>query len=320
VSSGVVSVRAEDLKDLDRERVLAALSSVPGVVAVTVVETAAAAPPAGPASPPAEAAPPATPPDSDKLPTGFLKAGRLFDPLIADPRWPHFGASYQRYTGDSQFENVGAVSFGESISVYRGDGPFGGQWEAGLQAAVFAIFDLDGESSDLVNADYYVALTGSYRHGGWQALARFFHQSSHLGDEFLLSNRVERVNLSYEGIGLLVSRYLLDDAVRLYGGGSVLVRSDPDDLKPGAIEYGLELYSPWHLMRGIRPVAAVDLQNRQQNSWALDLSARAGLEFGGVQVLGRKLLIALEYFNGHSPNGQFYRDRINYFGIGAHLY
>jgi hypothetical protein len=50
-------------------------------------------------SPPAEAAPPATPPDSDKLPTGFLKAGRLFDPLIADPRWPHFGASYQRYTG-----------------------------------------------------------------------------------------------------------------------------------------------------------------------------------------------------------------------------
>jgi hypothetical protein len=99
VSSGVVSVRAEDLKDVDRERVLAALSSVPGVVAVTVVETAAAAPPAGPASPPAEAAPPATPPDSDKLPTGFLKAGRLFDPLIADPRWPHFGASYQRYTG-----------------------------------------------------------------------------------------------------------------------------------------------------------------------------------------------------------------------------
>ena len=28
----------------------------------------------------------------------------------------------------------------------------------------------------------------------------------------------------------------------------------------------------------------------------------------------------LEYFNGHSPNGQFYRDKVDYFGIGAHLY
>jgi hypothetical protein len=320
VSSGVVSVRAEDLKDVDRERVLAALSGIPGVVAVRVVETPTAAPPTVGTSPPTETEPPATAPGPEKLATGFLKAGRLFDPLIADPRWPHFSASYQYYIDDPQFENVGAASFGESFSLYRGDGPFGGQWEVGLQAAVFAIFDLDGESTDLINADYYVALTGSYRHGGWQALARFFHQSSHLGDEFLLSSRIERVNLSYEGIGLLVSRYLLDDAIRLYGGGSVLVRREPGSLKPGAIEYGLELRSPWYLARGIRPVAALDLQNRQQNNWAIDLSARAGLEFGGVQVLGRKLLVALEYFDGHSPNGQFYRDRVNYFGIGLHLY
>jgi hypothetical protein len=28
----------------------------------------------------------------------------------------------------------------------------------------------------------------------------------------------------------------------------------------------------------------------------------------------------IEYFNGHSPNGQFYRDRIEYLGVGLHLY
>lgn len=317
VSSGVVSVRAEDLEGVDRQSVLTALSGVPGVVAVRVLELPA---PRGvdTAAPPAEAEAPRS---EGHLATGFLKAGRLFDPLIADPRWPHFGASYHHYTGsDSQFRNVGAVSFGESFSLYRGDGPLGGQWEAGLQAAVFAIFDLDGESSDLINADYYVALAGSYRHGDWQALVRFFHQSSHLGDEFVLSNRVDRVNLSYEGIGLIVSRYVADEALRLYAGGSYLVRRDPEDLEPAAVQYGLELYSPWHLTRGIRPVAAVDLQNRQQNSWAVDVSARAGLEFEGVQVLGRKLQLMVEYFNGHSPNGQFYRERVSYIGLGAHLY
>jgi hypothetical protein len=34
---------------------------------------------------------------------------------------------------------------------------------------------------------------------------RLFHQSSHLGDEFLLRNRVERINLSYESADLKLS-------------------------------------------------------------------------------------------------------------------
>ncbi len=322
VLRGVISLRPEDLAGADRDRVIAALSALPGVVAVQVADAPPPAPgESAPAPAPettAQAEAPAAPPAA--LATGFLKAGTLFDPLIADPRWPHFGASYQRYLGGSELQNVGAVSLGESFSLYRGNVPLGGQWEVGLQAGVFSIFDLDGESSDLVNADYFVALTGSYRLGDWQALARFFHQSSHLGDEFLLANRVERLNLSYEGVGLLLSRYLLADAVRLYGGGSALVRREPESLEPWGVQYGVELYSPWRLAPGIRPVAGVDLQNRQQNDWATDLSVRAGLQFEGVQVLGRKLQIMIEYFNGYSPNGQFYRNRINYIGIGAHLY
>jgi hypothetical protein len=324
VSDGVIFVRAEDLAGVDRERVLAALSSIRGVVAAQVV-----AEPSAPTAPSPDVARPAPAPElpagaelarPDRLATGFLKAGRLFDPLIADPRWPHFGASYQRYIDGTGFRDVGAASFGESFSLYRGDVPFGGQWEVGLQAAVFAIFDLDGDSFDLINADYFAALTGSYRVGDWQVLTRLFHQSSHLGDEFLLSNRVDRLNLSYEGFGAIGSRYVFDDAVRLYGGGSVLLRRDPEDLDRGAIQYGLELYSPWRLAPAIRPVAAIDLQNRQQNSWQLDLSARAGLQFESVQVLGRKLQLMLEYFDGHSPNGQFYRERIDYIGVGLHLY
>ena len=31
------------------------------------------------------------------LPTGLLPAGHLFQPLLADPRWPHFSAAYRYY-------------------------------------------------------------------------------------------------------------------------------------------------------------------------------------------------------------------------------
>jgi hypothetical protein len=34
---------------------------------------------------------------------------------------------------------------------------------------------------------------------------RVLHQSSHLGDEFLLRNRTTRINLSYEALDLLLS-------------------------------------------------------------------------------------------------------------------
>jgi hypothetical protein len=324
VSQGVISLRAEDLRGVDRDRVIRTLAGIRGVVAVNVVEAPPAAPPPG-APPPAVVGPPPSPKDGrpvvEQLATGFLKPGRLFDPLIADPRWPHFSAAWQHYLSDEGFKDVGAASFGESFSLYRWNGPFGGQTEVGIQASVFAIFDLGSDSFDLINADYFAGLTASYRLGDWQAMARIFHQSSHLGDEFLLSNRIQRQNLSYEAADLILSRYFLDGAFRAYGGGGIIMRRDPENLGRGSAHYGLEFYSPWTFAgTAIRPVAAIDLQNREENNWQTDLSLRAGLQFETVQVFGRRLLLLLEYFNGHSPNGQFYRDTIDYIGLGVHLF
>jgi hypothetical protein len=347
VTDGRVAVRAPDLSAADRARITAALSRVPGVVAVTMVEAAPAstpvasaprtpdppvttppptaqspAPPASPSPPPtAPTEPPASALGETMLANGLLRPGTLFSPLLADPRWPHLSVSAQRYLGDREFRNVGSATLGETLSVYRAAAPFGGQWEAGVQAAVFAIFDLDAESKDLINADYLGGLFASYRRGQLQAMARLFHQSSHLGDEFLLRSKVDRVNLSYEAADLRVAYGFLDGAIRPYAGGSVLFDQDPSRIDPGAIQYGVELYSPWTLARGaLRPFLAVDLQQRQHNAWSVDLSVRTGVQLESLPVWGRKLSLALEYFTGHSPNGQFFRQNIDYIGIGLHLY
>jgi len=341
VRDGRVEVRAPQLTAADRARVTAALSRIPGVVAVTMVEGTAAggvAAPATPAPEPSTPAPASTaPPASTQLArsaepaepglgdtalaNGLLPPGTLFAPLLADPRWPHLSVGGQRYLGDREFRHVGTATLGETLSIYRDDAPLGGQWEAGVQAAVFAIFDLDAESKDLINADYLGGLFASYRRGQLQAMARLFHQSSHLGDEFLLRSRVDRLNLSYEAVDLRVAYGFLDGAVRVYGGGSVLFDRDPGRLDPGAIQYGVELYSPWRLANGaLRPFLAVDLQQRQQNAWSVDLSVRTGVQLESRPVFGRKLTLALEYFTGHSPNGQFFRQTVDYIGIGLHLY
>lgn len=330
VSDGVIVLAEEDLASADRARIVAVLSSLRGVRGVRIVATAPAT--AQTTSAPAMAdtvsASTAEKPATLKK-TGFLPPGALFDPLLADPRWPHFFASYQRYLTHRDFTDVANVGFGETIALYRGNGPFGGQWETGVQAGVFAIFDLDAASKDLLNADYFVGLFGDYRLGGVQAMGRVFHRSSHLGDEFLLRNSsIDRVNLSYEAVDVKLSSHVLDGlvdprfgrAVRVYAGAGYLFDQDPSNVKPWWTQAGLEIQSPWTLWRTVRPVMAADLQNYQQNRWNADVSVRAGLAFESLEVLDRKLYLLFEYFNGHSPNGQFYRNRIEYVGAGFHLY
>jgi hypothetical protein len=305
---GVLTLSAADLAGASRARVLSALRTIDGVTDVRIVE---------PPPPPPR---PDFPSDTRAAGwlTGLLPGGTLFRPLIADPRWPHFAASYQRYRHDRQLGDVAAVAFGESLTLYRG-ALGAASWEVGIQAGVFAVFDLDADSKDLVNADYLVGVPLSWRYGDWSGIFRLFHQSSHLGDEFLLRSNTARVNLSYESVDLKVSREF-GDALRLYAGGGYLFDQEPARLDPWSIQYGVEFISPWPRRAARwRPIAAADLQHREENGWSLDLSLRAGIEVDGV-LASRNLQILIEYFKGHSPNGQFYKDRIEYLGLGAHFH
>jgi hypothetical protein len=319
VRDGVVTVDAADVPRSDQPKLVAALSAVPGV---TRVEIAGAAAPiqASPAGPAAAAAPPgAAAPESPAV--GFLPGGHLFRALIADPRWPHFSGAYRYYLTTSGPTNVFAGTFGETIPFYRGALGGAGRWEVGLQAGVFSIFELDSATFDLINSDFFVAATLGYRLADFSAMGRYFHQSSHLGDELLLRDtRPNRENLSYEGLDVKLS-YDLPLGLRAYGGGGYLVRVDPSDLGRGFAQAGGEWRSPWALWGGrLRPVAGLDLQFREENDWHTDLSLRAGLQFESVAVLSRNLQLLVEYFNGRSFDGQFYRDAVEFVGLGLHFH
>ena len=321
VRGGVLTLSADDLGDADRARALALLGGIRGVSRVEIA-------PAPPPPPPVVAVVAPTTVEGEPRPapgrladdwhTGLLPGGTLFKPLIADPRWPHFSASYQQYLRDPSLQDVGAVSFGETFALLRQR--FGESlWEVGIQAGVFAIFDLDAPSKDLINADYFVAIPFAYRRGDFSALARVFHQSSHLGDEFLLRTKTERINLSYEGVDVKLS-WEPWEWLRLYGGAGYLFDTDPSNLDRWSTQSGLELVSPWpERAAGWRPIAALDLQQHEETHWSTDISARAGIEIDGV-LLSRKLQILVEYYLGRSPNGQFYKNKIESIGFGAHFH
>ena len=245
--------------------------------------------------------------------------GDLFQPLIADPKQPQFFISINHFESSGARYTLASVGFGETFGLYRF---FGSREGDGLQlsveGALFAQFNLSTSSYDLINADYTIGFPITYRHGDNSLRFRIYHQSSHLGDELLLSaNPPERVNLSYEAIELIYSREWR--GWRVYGGGEYLIHKDPADLKPLSAHWGIEYRASKPLVWSGRPIVGVDMKSLEEHDWALDTSIKAGFEFGHPNPGQRRLRLMAVWYKGFDPRGQFYINKVEYYGLEVSL-
>jgi len=258
--------------------------------------------------------PPAETTASTPVTVNVLPEQELFGPLLADPRQPRFSVSYLHYKSAGNEFAAASTAFGEYFGLANGVFGESGSSQIGIQGGVFALFNLDAPSSDLINADYWIGLPISYRKGPWSYLFRIYHQSSHLGDEFILGNPgINRVNLSYEDMELLVSYEW--ERWRLYGGGGYILSSEPD-LKPKHLQTGVE-YIKAHAAGRYSLIAAVDVQAAEELDWRRSRSYQVGFELRSQSP--RRVRLMLEHFRGHSPNGQFYQEPLRYSGIGLYF-
>lgn len=242
----------------------------------------------------------------------------VFEPLVADPRWPAFGGTMQFFSRSKE-KVLWAANFGESFPLVGNRG--GRPWQFGLQASVFTIWDLQTESNDLINADFLVGFPYTWRRDRWSYMARLFHVSTHLGDEFILANPgVARVNLSYEAVDFKAS-YDFDYGFRAYGGGGSMIRKYPPEIKPLFCQVGAEWLGPSFARGVLRGVGGMDFQKHQDNGWgATGVSLRGGVQLQHRDQSTRRLQFLLEYYHGHDPNGQFFRNTVSEWGFGVHAY
>ena len=101
----------------------------------------------------------------------------------------------------------------------------------------------------------------------------------------------------------------------------MLVGRDPSYLGRGTSQVGTGATSPRTFGGGkVRPVAYADFQANARSNWRVASSVMAGLQFEDTRIGDRKLQVLVEYFGGPSPNGQFYTQNTEWFGLGVHLY
>lgn len=261
--------------------------------------------------------------------TELFPENDVFRPLMADPKQPQFFAAWQatRVRSNNTSVNIGSVGFGENFGLLGHRNGCNG-WQVGILGGVFAQFNLDAPSTDLINADYVIGIPVSWRRGLFSTRVRFYHQSSHLGDEFLLGNPgVHRVNLSYEAVEGIVSLDTPGAWGRVYAGGSVLVARDPTTLDRNGAQWGFELRGPalaapilgTHLpVLRLRPVVGADFKSYEELHWIINTNVVGGLEWSKADS-NRRLRLLLNYYHGFVPYGQFFSQKVEWVGVEVFL-
>jgi hypothetical protein len=256
-----------------------------------------------------------------------LPRGDVFCPLVADPKGVRSFVTYLRGDAAEFAENVGSVGIADAFGLFRFGGRAAGDGvQLSLAGGVFAQFDLGTRSYDLLNADYLIGLPLTVRRGGFSTRLRVYHQSSHLGDEFLLRDEApERENLSFESAELLLSQDV--GPVRVYGGGEYFFHRTPAGLPEALGHAGLELRPPGSVRVGtvgrVRLLGAVDVKAVREDGWEHALSVRAGLEVSRAREAAatpsRRWSLLYEFYDGRSPYGQFHQQDVRFAGVGFHF-
>lgn len=248
--------------------------------------------------------------------TSYLYVGENFKPLMAAPREPRFSSGYQHLSSNGLLDsfNGALVGLGENFGlIRRRDRNNDASWELGFTGGLVSLFKLNQKSTDLINSDFMVGLTSSYRSGNVSFRSRMFHQSSHLGDEFLLkNNEVERVNYSFEALDITASRQR--GPWRTYAGGTYIIRVKPQDYDKASVQFGGEFYGVRPLWKGAYLKAGLNTELVQQQKWSPNIHAVLGIEFGKSRANTRRFGIELDAYDGYSPWGQFYDVKIRTFG------
>ena len=254
----------------------------------------------------------------------FLPKGHLFEPILLDPLeaqtyasvLPAFRTDGRNYPG-----TIVPFAFGFCKPFYRWTKSPERASELSLDVASYTQFEVyhddvkNTQKRQLINTDYKFSVIYNLRRGVNNWRFRFYHISSHLGDDYLFRNAIQSYSynsVNYELVDATYSRVVRN--VRYYGGvGFVLRKAEERKLLAGHAGFYYRSPAP---MRSVRMVGGLDAKVWQQTDFRPGLKAAVGIEVGKVT---NPLTFVLEGYTGFRPNSQYENQHVRWLGIGVYF-
>lgn len=246
----------------------------------------------------------------------FLPWHLLWEPPLASPHQPRMYAKLTTLSNENSTDTIDSA-IGGTFGLFRYQPcclP-----ETAYQLDFFAVmFGRWSEFNSSVAADYRFGFPLTFRHGNWEGKIGYEHTSTHLGDDFIEKTGRRQVHYVRDEIVLGLA-YRWWETFRVYGEfGYAYSFSSPVD--NGRERFGLGV--EWSRRRPTgwegQPFAALDIDLRPEQGYTPNLTAQLGWQW--VPRLGRpSARLALEYYNGKSPFGQFLTENEDWLGLGMYI-
>lgn len=243
----------------------------------------------------------------------FPESEKVFRQLTADPRRIQLGAAYYRLDGKDRADAALGYSWG--MTRWRTEDE-SWSWQWNVEGMAYSRFTISGSLNSFETVDFVGNIPVSARHGGFSARAMLFHESSHLGDDYIRRTGDQGFRYSIDGARLTLSAEPLE-WLRVYCGASYLLHTIPD---PGRriAQAGVEFTSRPLAWRHMRVFGAQDAQFRENSGYHGSWRSMAGIIIG-IDGAPRTMRAFVGRFVGYSPFGQLYRRRERYTDIGLSL-
>jgi hypothetical protein len=226
--------------------------------------------------------------------------GLLYKSYLAGGKEPRFASEWVH---DRDQGWLWDVALGGRVGLVRlgTDNDFWPQgYQLDIEGAAFPRLD---HNRDLISNDYRFGIPLTTRQGPFEAKFGYYHLSSHMGDEFMLSNLgCRRLNYVRESL-LLGTAVYLNPSLRLYSEVGYAFYVD-GGAEPWEFQFGAD-FSPaepsgfWGA-----PFFAINGHLRQENDFGGNLAVETGWQWRGRG--GHLMRVGMRYFNGMSDQYQFF--------------
>jgi hypothetical protein len=253
---------------------------------------------------------------------GQAQGGRFFPDVpsfeypAAAPRATAFvGRIFAVQNADNGFGKgkEAEAGVGETFSLLalrRGDVPI----TLGFGVEAYARFSLDDPKSSLISTDWVVGIDIGADFGPWRTTLRVYHESSHLGDEYVQRFNASRLDWTREVLEAWI-RYSTGPWSFIGSGSWVLI----DELgldRPGAM-LAVDYHGGRFTLLGepAQPVAAIHFEGMAATDWRINTSARLGIVFPAGASGKPSFGLSLIAHEGLSTQRQFFRSENGYIGM-----
>jgi hypothetical protein len=248
--------------------------------------------------------------------TEFMPTGHLFEPILLDPLEAQAYAGVGRALNNNLFDQgvYGPFSIGFIKPIVRWNTKKNQQRELALDVANFTQFEIfyDKTASKvrrfIINSDYKVSVSFNTKIDEEKSYRiRFYHISSHLGDDYLIknaytSNYVNPVN--YEQADFTYSIQKKNWRYYALAGYGIRPYFKPTEVrKRVALEAGMFWKKPMQKKKNMQWVAGFDLRMLEQTDFRPGIKTGFGIRIGEESKTPFNFIF--EYYNGPLPYSKF---------------